>query len=339
MSGGACVADDAPVPARVRDAAIAWRLRVDEGDAMDGGEAALQRWLAAHPDHTRAWRQLNQLGAELDAGLGAVRGPAARAALARPGSTARRAAAVLAVALAVAVGGGQLLDRFQPTAHLLADLRTGTGERRSVALPDGSVLHLDTRSAVDLAFDATHRAIVLRAGRVAVETAHAGAAERRPFVVLTPGGSLRALGTRFAVQVLEEGASRVTVTQSAVAARPPDCAAAPAPPCAGERIVQAGQTALLHSGRVQAPEPAPPEHDAWKDGLLVVENQPLADVVAQLARYRPGRLAVDPRVAGLRVTGTLPLADTDQALLALTAAVPVEVAYTTRWWVTLEPRR
>jgi transmembrane sensor len=38
------------------------------------------------------------------------------------------------------------------------------------------------------------------------------------------------------------------------------------------------------------------------------------------------------------VTGTLPLADTDQALLALTAAVPVDVVWTTRWWVTLKPR-
>lgn len=62
------------------------------------------------------------------------------------------------------------------------------------------------------------------------------------------------------------------------------------------------------------------------------------DVVATLARHRPGHLGVDPAIAGLRVTGTLPLADTDQALLALTAAVPVDVAYTTRWWVMLQPR-
>ena len=75
-----------------------------------------------------------------------------------------------------------------------------------------------------------------------------------------------------------------------------------------------------------------------KDGMLVVNNQPLGEVVAMLARHRVGHLGVDPRVAGLRVTGTLPLADTDQALLALTAAVPVEVVWTTRWWVMLKPR-
>jgi transmembrane sensor len=333
-------AQAAPVPAKVLGEAIDWQLREAEGPPGHDPEA-LRRWLDSHPDHARAWRQLNQLGAELDAGLAAVRGPAARQALARPAAVRRRAAAILAMAVAAAAGWG-VLERYQPTAHLMADYRTGTGERRAVTLPDGTVLHLDTRSAVDLAFDAARRAIVLRAGQVAIETAHADAAERRPFVVLTPGGSLRALGTRFTVQAQEEGggaASRVTVTQSAVAARPADCAADPARPCAGERIVRAGQTALLRDGRVDTPGAAPPEPDAWKDGMLVVENQPLADVVAQLARYRPGRLAVDPRVAHLRVTGTLPLADTDQALLALTAAVPVEAAYVTRWWVTLEPRQ
>ena len=72
--------------------------------------------------------------------------------------------------------------------------------------------------------------------------------------------------------------------------------------------------------------------------MLVVEDRPLAEVVAQLARYRVGRLSVHPDASGLRVTGTLPLADTDQALAALTAALPVEAVYTTRWWVTLRPR-
>lgn len=326
------VADNAPVPGRVLDQAIAWQLRLDDAAARD--DAALQAWLAAHPDHARAWRQLGRLDAELAA---SAAGPSARAALHRPARKGgRRAAALLGMVLA-AVAALAVLDRHQPTAHLLADLRTGTGERRALTLPDGTVLQLDTRSAVDLDFGAARRAIVLRTGRVAVQTAHGAAADPRPLLVLTPDGSLRALGTRFTVQA-GDGATRVTVTASAVAARPAGCAPAPDAPCADQRLVAAGQTALLQGGRVQPVQPAAPESDAWTDGMLVVDDQPLGEVVAQLARYRPGHLAVDPRVAGLRVSGTLPLADTDQALLALTAAVPVELAYATRWWVTLRPR-
>lgn len=252
----------------------------------------------------------------------------------------------------LAVACGMLvLDRHQPVGQLLADHRTATGERRTIVLPDQTVLHLNTRSAVDVVFSKDQRAIHLRAGEVAVETSHADPAEQRPLVVLTEDGSLRALGTRFVVRRLplqhaatsdtgQDGgtpATEVAVTQSAVAARPASCAAAASEPCAAERIVSAGQGARLEGGRVD-PWVAPPDADAWKDGMLVVNNQPLGEVVAMLARHRVGHLGVDPRVAGLRVTGTLPLADTDQALLALTAAVPVEVVWTTRWWVMLKPR-
>lgn len=330
---------DAPVPRPVLDAAIAWQLRLDAGrgatEAAD--RAALQAWLAAHPDHARVWRQLGQLDAELAAG---APGPATRAVLQQPARPATRAVGrLLGLLLAVGVGLA-VFDRFQPATQLLADLHTGTGERRALSLPDGSRLHLDTRSAVDLAFDDRRRAVVLRAGRIAIETARpagSGVGDPRPFVVLTPDGSLRALGTRFTAQA-EEGATRLTVTEAAVAARPARCAASPAQACDGERRVQAGQTVRVQADQVGPTQPAPPEADAWKDGMLVVEDRPLGEVVAELARYRPGRLAVDPAVAGLRVTGTLPLENTDQALLALTAAVPVEIVRITRWWVRLRPR-
>jgi transmembrane sensor len=326
-----------PVSAAVLDAAIGWQLRMGSGEAGARDAEGLRRWLDAHADHRRAWAQLG----ELDAQLAPARSEAVRSALVRRGAARRwkQSAGVLGLLAALLLGLGAV-DRFEPLATLSADYRTGTGERLTVVLPDRSVLHLDTRSAVDLAFDGNRRAIVLRAGEIAIETAHGDAAEQRPFVVLTPEGSLRALGTRFVVRRLGDGAgTRLTVTQSAVAARPATCAADPAQACEGERIVQQGQSLELRADGAGTPGPARPDTDAWKDGMLVVDDQPLAEVVAELARYRPGHLAVDPRVAGLRVTGTLPLDDTDKALLALTAAVPVELVGGTRWWQRIEPRQ
>lgn len=343
------VDDNRPVPPSVLDTAIGWQLRQGEGAARSADAQALADWLAEHPDHARAWRQLGDIDQDL---AHAAAGPGTRAALLQPHKRrpAQVAGAVLGVVLAVACGV-LVLDRHQPVGQLLADHHTATGERRTIVLPDQTVLHLNTRSAVDVVFSKDQRAIHLRAGEVAVETSHADPAEQRPLVVVTEDGSLRALGTRFVVRrwPLQHAATSdtgqdggtpgtdVAVTQSAVAARPATCALAASEPCAAERIVPAGQGARLGNGRVD-PWAAPPDADAWKDGMLVVDNQPLGEVVATLARYRVGRLGVDPRVAGLRVTGTLPLADTDQALLALTAAVPVDVVWTTRWWVTLKPR-
>ena len=328
-----------PVPDRVLDAAIAWQLRIGSGEADAADTIALRRWLERHPDHARAWRQLG----EIDAQLAPARSAAVRASLVRRPAPRRwkPAASVLAIAAMVGLCAAAL-DRFQPLGTLTADLRTATGERRTVVLPDRTVLHLDTRSAVDLAFDAERRAIVLRRGTIAIETRHADATEQRPFVVPTPEGSLRALGTRFGVRRIDrddvDGATQLTVTQSAVAARPATCPADPATACAAERIVRQGETLQLRPDAVGVPMPARADVDAWTDGMLVVDNQTLAEVAAEIARYRPGRLDVDPRVAGLRVTGTLPLADTDKALLALTAALPVELASTTRWWTRIEPR-
>ncbi len=178
---------------------------------------------------------------------------------------------------------------------------------------------------------------MLRDGEIYVETAHGHPADPRPFIVSTPQGSLRALGTRFMVRRIDEG-TVLTVTEASVAARPASCAPAPDVPCAAERIVRAGESVLLRDGGLSAIRTAAPEADAWKDGMLVVENRPLAEVAAEIARYRSGTVRVDPQVAGLRVTGTVPLNDTDAALSALTAALPVQVVYRTRWWVTVAPR-
>lgn len=104
-----------------------------------------------------------------------------RSALVRRGAARRwkQSVGVLGLLAALLLGLGAV-DRFEPLATLSADYRTGTGERLTVVLPDRSVLHLDTRSAVDLAFDGSRRAIVLRAGEIAIETAHGDAAEQRP---------------------------------------------------------------------------------------------------------------------------------------------------------------
>lgn len=325
---------DRPVSPPVLDEAIAWQLRLGSGEASPAEHHRLSRWLAADAEHARAWRQLG----EIDSVLAPARGLATRAALLKKPAARRFGAAALGIALAL-FAGLAAVDRFQPVGQLLADHRTGTGERRRVVLPDGTVVHLNTRSAIDLAFDAERRAIVLVGGEIHVETGHADPGEGRPFVVLTAEGSLRALGTLFLVRRLEAGDTRLAVTHSAVAVRPAACAPQPAAPCAAEQVVGAGESVRLTAAGAAAPVAAPANADAWKDGVLVLNNQPLAEVVAELARHRPGHLGVDPRVADLRVTGTLPLADTDQALQALTAAVPVDIKYRTRGWVRVVPRQ
>jgi len=72
--------------------------------------------------------------------------------------------------------------------------------------------------------------------------------------------------------------------------------------------------------------------------MLVAQNQPLAEFIAELSRYRRGHLACDPALARLGVSGTFPLADTDKVILAVANTLQLEVEHFTRYWVTLKPR-
>ncbi|SUD75518.1 putative transmembrane sensor [Pseudomonas putida] len=75
--------------------------------------------------------------------------------------------------------------------------------------------------------------------------------------------------------------------------------------------------------------------DAWGRGLLIANDQRLDAFISNLSRYRPGWLRCTPAVAGLRISGTYRLDDTDQILRALTTSLPVQVQVRTRFWVTI----
>ena len=98
-------------------------------------------------------------------------------------------------------------------------------------------------------------------------------------------------------------------------------------------IVETGNELSFSTRRIGAPRPASPLQAAWVDGMIEARDMPLADFLAELARHRRGHLGCADGVAGLRVSGTFPLADTDQILLALAATLPIRVRRLTPYWI------
>ncbi|MGE8413023.1 MAG: FecR family protein [Pseudomonas sp.] len=308
-----------PVSAQVLDAAIAWQLSLDGGgSALDREEFA--KWHAAHEEHARAWRQLGML----DQRFSRASGPA-RNALVQSREGLRRRVRKLGrgIASVVLVGGLALFagQHYLPLDYWLADQRTATGEQLTLRLVDGTLISLNTHSAVDVRFDDKQRRIVLQEGEVLIETGHN---DTRPFIVETRDGQLRALGTRFLVKREDQG-TRLGVLQSAVAARPQARQ--------HETVFKEGQQVLMHRDGLQAQQALGLDADAWIRGMLVVDNARLGDLIEELGRYRPGYLAVAPEVADLRITGSFPLHDTDLALDALLPTLPVQIERRTDWWV------
>jgi transmembrane sensor len=313
-------ASSRPVSAHVLDAAIAWQLTLDSSSPLEREE--FTKWHAANEEHARAWRQLGML----DQRFSVANGPARNALLqSREGIRRRVRKLGSGLASVVAVMGLALFAgaRYLPVDYWLADQRTATGEQRTLHLADGTVLNLNTHSAVDVRFDDKRRLIVLQEGEILVETGHGDA---RPFIVETREGSMRALGTRFLVKREEQG-TRLSVLQSAVAAH--------AESNPEEQILREGQQVLMRSDGLDPILALNPGVDAWTRGMLVVDNARLGDLVHELSRYRRGYLGVAAEVADLRITGSFPLHDTDKALSALLPTLPVQIEQHTPYWVTV----
>lgn len=311
------------VTARALDEAIAWKLCLDSGEAGDHKHKAFSAWLAASPEHAKVWQQLTDLDNHL---APAAAAPARRALLRRPlaprhdiGLAGTGLGLVFATVLALLAGQ-------RPLGDYLADETTGTGEQRSLVLQDHSQVRLNSRTAMDIDFDESERRLYLHSGEILVETAHG---DTRPFVVDTEQGRLHALGTRFLVR-REGEATRLVVLQSVVGAMPAEDRE--------EVRIGAGQQVVMHRDNLDAPQSASPDADAWSRGMLIAENQRLGDLLARLGEYHRGYLDVDSRVESLRISGSFPLHDTDQALTALASSLPIRIERHTDWWIRVVPR-
>lgn len=316
-----------PLPQRVVDEAIAWAVKLDFSTPTPRARAAFERWLQAAPVHASAWERVQSLGGDF---AGVPPALALGTLHAAEAQRQRRRQGLRLLGLAgMAVAAGWTVREHAPWQRLLADASTGVGEQRTLRLDDGTTVVLNTDTALSSALSPELRTLRLHRGEILVTTgADAGAPARRPFWVQTPFGALQALGTRFVAR-LEPGRARISVQEGAVQMHPAEDTAF--------RMASAGDAWWLG---VTGARPAPPlgfDADGWADGVVAGQDMRLADLLAELERYRHGRIVCDERVAGLRVSGVYHVRDTDRALQFLLQTQPVEVVYRTRLWVSVGP--
>ncbi|MFV3291060.1 FecR domain-containing protein [Pseudomonas sp. NY11955] len=303
--------------------AVAWMVRLRSGRDDARQQALFQQWLGDDPANVHAWEQLQRgLGEHFEV---VRRAPGAlRDTLLQP-EIGRRD--VLRAMAGLSLLGGSLwfAARSDTGQALMADLRTGTGERRSLTLTDGSRLTLNAGSAVDLAFSGSRRLLRLRRGGLVVQVA---ADPARPFIVRSDQGDVRALGTRFLVEQLAE-ATRVVVLEHAVRASLPN---------GSELDLEEGQAALLHAQRIEPLAAGQAYRADWVQGHLSVLDEPLGAVIEALRPYRSGLVRVSPQVRNLRVQGVFPLDDSERTLAALEETMPIRVERYGPWLTLIDAR-
>lgn len=294
------------------EAAAGWIARLDSQDCTGAEREAFERWRAADPMHAVAYRQARAMWRDSSAVIrnSMALSEAARHALQYPEecSAMRRwwlpaASFAAAAALAFAAFVYWPLAPEQPPAG--TQYATAAGDQRSITLPDGSTLTLDTRTVLVERYGSGERRVDLLQGQAQFDVqslprTRSGGDAARPFVVHAHGGTVTAIGTRFQVRVADAGAA-VTLLEGEVyvAAHPVD---------GPERVasLQPGQMLRFEAdgtlGSVQTADLKAAQ--AWTEGKLYVDNWRLQDFVTELNRYSDTRLRIDdPALRDVRISG------------------------------------
>jgi transmembrane sensor len=299
-----------------REAAALWFARTRSGELDAAGRAAFEAWRAADERHDREYRALERVW------RAAGKVPAERLlalAESRPVRGRSWRYAGIAVACLLALGIGVALHLWQQAQPVFtAGLETVRGQHKRLRLPDGSLVEANTQTSMQIGYYRDRRAVVLASGEASFAVEPDAA---RPFFVDAGKGRVRVTGTRFnvrrdgdavAVSVLS---GRVEVTGAL------DAGNAPVSLVAGQQARVDASGGVGEARRVDMAA-----LDAWREGRIVFDDTPLAEVVREVSRYRaaPVRLA-EPALAGLRVSGTFSAGDTDALLAALPKILPVRV--------------
>ena len=317
-----------PIDPEILGEAADWLVQLQSGTATDEDHRAIQLWRGRSAQHAQAWQRAELIMGDFRSVPGLIASDTIRR-IGRTAGISRRQALNRIGLLLLAGPALWLAQRELPWQQWMADQHTAIGEQKSLTLPDGTQLLINTNSSLNIAFNASGRRIKLISGEVLITTARDPSPTHRPFIVETRHGVARALGTRFSVRV-DDSISRLAVQEGAVEVRTLESAPSV--------IVKAGEQSGFSSTRISPLEALDPAIMMWENGMVVARRMRLADLLAELGRYRPGVLRCHASVADLKVSGAFSLRDTDASLRLLQDTLPVSISSLTRYWVAVEPR-
>ncbi|OYU87668.1 MAG: iron dicitrate transport regulator FecR [Bradyrhizobiaceae bacterium PARB1] len=284
-----------------------WVRQLVSGDATTVDAEALRRWRQISPAHDAAyaeavhlWRTLGSGGRVFIETHGAPKWSGPRVEMTR------RAAFIGGGALAASIAAYAVmkppLDLWPSFDELRADYRTATGEQRRIDVADVTV-RLNTQTSISIAPDTGETpSLRLISGQASFAMpAHAS----RRLIVLAGDGRMIAEMARFDVRQLASS-TYLTCVEGAVEVT------------AGGRSgkVAAGQQVTYNGDGLRPITSVDPrEVTSWQDGFIVFRTTPLSDAVAEINRYRPGRVMVLNAALGQKtISGRFRTERTDEIL-------------------------
>ena len=312
----------------IEDQAAHWLARLDDEPPSPETKAAFKHWVRQSPQHKAAfedyvayWERMNLLS---------QMNPPPRPAATRwywPLS-ARPAMALCGLLLTVAFS----LQLLWPAER---HYRTAIGEQKIVELSDGSTVTLNTDSQLTVRYSEQRRQLWLQQGEAHFDVA---SNPERPFEVNAGQGLVRAVGTAFSVRLQTDNVE-VLVNEGVIEVLPQTLAPNPAKPqavtppstaknpqiAAGNSVTYDRHTAThLLLAELQAVD----DQLAWREGLLVFNDEPLAQVVREVERYITTKIHIPEVAVGqLKIGGQFKVGELDAIFEALRISFNVRADY------------
>jgi len=313
----------------ISEQACEWISRIDRG-LVDDEQQELQRWLAQSQTHRKILFDMAALWDNMNV-LTHLQGAAPVIPLQRRSSLPRRSRllGVSAACMALFLVGwiGWITSQTSsPQVQVAQKFTTVVGQQKTVSLPDGSSIHLNTDTQILVTYDDKKRRIALYKGEAHFTVA---SDKQRPFTVVAGQNAVTAVGTAFNVQLLQEQSVELIVTEGKVLvsdiSRLDDKDAFDAFMSNQEAVegelVFSGQKLLMTKQPQQAlavDEGVIRQDLAWQEGMLMFNGQSLQEALHEIERYtNVVFLSAEPELLGTEVSGYFRVGDVTGLLRAL----------------------
>ncbi len=270
-----------------------WLTLFAGGNATEADLTAFKRWSERDPAHVDAFGRACLLWEAI--GQASVITTHSRSSVSRHHSAIPRRA-FLGGALAASAAGAAYVAAKPPLglwpslSELAADYRTAPGEQRTVTLVGGPSVDMNTRTSIVLRTldDNNAERIELISGEATVATRHE---MLRAVEIVAGNGHVTATDAVFNIRYEDNNACTTCVSGGLLVTAGDRSAHL----YAGEQIVYSA------SGLGAVAEVDATVVTAWRDGVLVFQSTPLAEAVAEINRYRPGKIIMTNANLGRRL--------------------------------------
>lgn len=291
----------------VKQQAAAWLARRHSNLCTETDERELQAWLGADPSHAAAFEALTDIWDVAGAYPRDM-----RTGQRTPHTPLKTRRTVLAGTMLVPVVAASLIF-LRPTKVKAQSFVTGVGESKSVGLPDGSHIQLDTSTHIGVLYSQKERKVTLQYGRANFKVV---ADKHHPFIVEALRDRLTTDASNFDMCRKGEQVSVVMFSGQAIAYTANRTKVL----MPGERLqMDPGQAGVLDHPDLAVAE-------AWHHGHTIFDSTQLSKAIAEMNRYSSVKIKTQgPHIGNMRISGVYRNGDNIAFANAVAELLPAHV--------------